>query len=206
MIDKIRAGIGDVLATIRDGASIAIGGFGRTGVPVDLIDALCERDVRDLHTRGDGRQGNHRAGGPPRPDRDAGSRRRASARRVRRPPDRDLLGALQVAENGDLANWLVPGGYPGVGGAMDLVAGARRVWIMMTHVDKQGNPKLLKRCTFPLTGAGVVDRVYTDLAVFEFAESVLTLRECAPGVTEEHIAALTEAAYTVDLWAQGEPA
>lgn len=89
---------------------------------------------------------------------------------------------------------------------MDLVAGARRVWIMMTHVDKQGNPKLLKRCTFPLTGAGVVDRVYTDLAVFEFAESVLTLRECPPGVTEEHIAALTEAAYTVDLWAQGEPA
>ncbi|MEU6346981.1 3-oxoacid CoA-transferase subunit B [Streptomyces sp. NPDC046977] len=110
-----------------------------------------------------------------------------------------VLGALQVGEAGDLANWLVPGGNPGVGGAMDLVAGARRVWVMMTHVDKQGNPKLLKRCSFPLTGPGVVDRVYTDLAVFEFVDGVLTLRECAPGVTPDHVAALTEAAYTVDL-------
>ncbi|MFB7291861.1 3-oxoacid CoA-transferase subunit B [Actinacidiphila glaucinigra] len=110
-----------------------------------------------------------------------------------------VLGALQVGENGDLANWLVPGGNPGVGGAMDLVAGARRVWVMMTHLDKQGRPKLRERCSFPLTGPGVVDRVYTDLAVFEFVDGVLTLRECAPGVTPERIAALTEAAYSVDL-------
>lgn len=110
-----------------------------------------------------------------------------------------VLGALQVDENGDLANWLVPGGNPGVGGAMDLVVGARQVWIMMNHVDKHGNPKLRKQCTFPLTGPDVVDRVYTDLAVFEFVAGVLTLRECAPGVTPEHIASLTEATYTVDL-------
>ncbi|WIX98370.1 3-oxoacid CoA-transferase subunit B [Amycolatopsis mongoliensis] len=117
-----------------------------------------------------------------------------------------VLGALQVGENGDLANWLVPGGNPGVGGAMDLAVGARRVWVMMDHVDKQGNAKLRKECTFPLTGPGVVDRVYTDLAVFEFAEGVLTLRECAPGVRPEQLAPLTEAAYTVDLWTRGEPA
>ncbi|MFL6121250.1 3-oxoacid CoA-transferase subunit B [Actinophytocola sp.] len=115
-----------------------------------------------------------------------------------------VLGALQVGENGDLANWLVPGGDPGVGGAMDLVVGARRVWVMMTHLDKRGNPKLRKECTFPLTGPGVVDRVYTDLAVFEFVERVLTLRECAPGINPDDIAALTEATYTVDL--RGEAA
>ncbi|WUD78258.1 CoA-transferase subunit beta [Streptomyces sp. NBC_00510] len=110
-----------------------------------------------------------------------------------------VLGALQVGENGDLANWLVPGGSPGVGGAMDLVAGARRVWVMMTHLDKHGEPKLRKRCSFPLTGPGVVDRVYTDLAVFEFVDGVLTLRECAPGITPDHVAAATEATHTVDL-------
>lgn len=110
-----------------------------------------------------------------------------------------VLGALQVGENGDLANWLVPGGNPGVGGAMDLVAGARRIWVMMTHLDKHGEPKLRKRCSFPLTGPGVVDRVYTDLAVFEFVDGVLTLRECAPGITPDHVAATTEATHTVDL-------
>ncbi|GAA3552198.1 3-oxoacid CoA-transferase subunit B [Amycolatopsis ultiminotia] len=115
-----------------------------------------------------------------------------------------VLGALQVAENGDLANWLVPGGNPGVGGAMDLAVGARRLWVMMTHLDKQGNAKLRKHCTFPLTGAEVVDRVYTDLAVFEFAGGVLTLRECAPAVTPDQLATLTEATFTVDLWTRGE--
>ncbi|MEV6638551.1 3-oxoacid CoA-transferase subunit B [Amycolatopsis sp. NPDC051371] len=117
-----------------------------------------------------------------------------------------VLGALQVGENGDLANWVVPGGNPGVGGAMDLAVGARRVWVMMNHVDKRGNAKLRKECTFPLTGVGVVDRVYTDLAVFEFTGGVLTLRECAPGVRPEQIAPLTEATYTVDLWNRGEAA
>lgn len=117
-----------------------------------------------------------------------------------------VLGALQVGEHGDLANWLVPGGNPGVGGAMDLAVGARRVWVMMNHVDKQGKAKLRKECTFPLTGVGVVDRVYTDLAVFEFTGGALTLRERAPGVRLEEIAALTEATYTVDLWNRGAAA
>ncbi|MTD52971.1 3-oxoacid CoA-transferase subunit B [Amycolatopsis pithecellobii] len=115
-----------------------------------------------------------------------------------------VLGGLQVSERGDLANWLVPGGNPGVGGAMDLAAGARRVWVMMDHLDKRGNPKLRKECTFPLTGAGVVDRVYTNLAVFEFVDGVLTLRECAPGITPEQLGPLTEATFQIDLWNQGE--
>jgi 3-oxoacid CoA-transferase B subunit len=114
--------------------------------------------------------------------------------------DLAVLGALQVSQSGDLANWLVPGGDPGVGGAMDLAVGARRVWVMMNHLDKHGNPKLLSRCTFPLTGRAVVDRVYTDLAVFEFVEGVLTLRECAAGTDPERLAPLTEATYAVDLW------
>jgi 3-oxoacid CoA-transferase B subunit len=114
--------------------------------------------------------------------------------------DLAVLGALQVGEDGDLANWLVPGGDPGVGGAMDLAAGARRVWVMMTHLDKRGNPKLLARCTFPLTGQAVVDRVYTDLAVFEFVAGVLTLRECAAGLDPERLVPLTGATYSVDLW------
>jgi 3-oxoacid CoA-transferase B subunit len=114
--------------------------------------------------------------------------------------DLAVLGALQVSETGDLANWLVPGGDPGVGGAMDLAVGARQVWVMTSHLDKHGRPKLLSRCTFPLTGRGVVDRVYTDLGVFEFVEGRLVLRECADGTDPDQLAPLTEAAYTVDLW------
>jgi 3-oxoacid CoA-transferase B subunit len=114
--------------------------------------------------------------------------------------DLAVLGALQVSQTGDLANWLVPGGDPGVGGAMDLAMGARRVWVMMNHLDKRGNPKLLSRCTFPLTAAAVVDRVYTDLAVFEFAAGALILRECVAGMDPERLASLTDAAYTADLW------
>lgn len=114
--------------------------------------------------------------------------------------DLAVLGALQVSEDGDLANWVVPGGDPGVGGAMDLAVGARRVWVMMTHLDKQGKPKLLPRCTFPLTGVACVDRVYTDLAVFEFVGGRLVLRECVDGITPDQVAPLTDAAHTVDLW------
>ena len=114
--------------------------------------------------------------------------------------DLAVLGALQVSQDGDLANWVVPGGDPGVGGAMDLAVGARRVWVMMGHLDKQGHPKLLAHCTFPLTGRAVVDRVYTDLAVFEFVDGGLVLRECVAGMDSERLAPLTEAAYTVDLW------
>ena len=111
--------------------------------------------------------------------------------------DVTVLGGLQVSATGDLANWLVPGRDPGVGGAMDLVAGARRVWVAMDHVDRQGNPKIVERCGYPLTGAGVVARVYTNLAVFDVTSSGLVLSECAPGVSVDHVEGLTGAPFTV---------
>ncbi len=105
--------------------------------------------------------------------------------------DVTVLGALQVSGRGDLANWYVPGQNPAVGGAMDLVAGAREVWVAMEHVDRAGRPKIVERCTFPLTGRGVVTRVYTDLAVFHLVAGELRLTECAPGVTSEDVRART---------------
>jgi 3-oxoacid CoA-transferase subunit B len=113
--------------------------------------------------------------------------------------DVTVLGALQVSAAGDLANWYVPGRNPAVGGAMDLVAGAREVWVVMEHVDRAGRPKLVERCTFPLTGRGVVTRVYTDLAVFHLADGRLWLTECAPGVPAEAVRARTAARYLEDL-------
>jgi 3-oxoacid CoA-transferase subunit B len=113
--------------------------------------------------------------------------------------DVTVLGALQVSAAGDLANWYVPGRSPAVGGAMDLVAGAREVWVVMEHVDRAGRPKLVERCTFPLTGRGVVTRVYTDLGVFHLAGGRLRLTECAPGVPAGAIRARTAARYAEDL-------
>lgn len=105
--------------------------------------------------------------------------------------DVTVLGALQVSGSGDLANWYVPGQQPAVGGAMDLVAGAREVWVAMEHVDRAGRPKIVERCAFPLTGRRVVTRIYTDLAVFQIVTGELRLTECAPGVTPEAIRART---------------
>jgi 3-oxoacid CoA-transferase subunit B len=113
-----------------------------------------------------------------------------------------VLGAMQVAANGDLANWMVPGKVvKGMGGAMDLVAGVKRIVVVMEHVEKSGAPKLLNACSLPLTGAGVVDLLITDLGVFEInrGKSPVRLIEIAPGVAVEEIKAKTEAAFEVAI-------
>jgi len=110
--------------------------------------------------------------------------------------DLAILGAMEVAANGDIANWTVPGRMlKGMGGAMDLVAGVRRVVVLMEHVTKAGDPKLLKQCSLPLTGAGCVNLVITDLGVFEIdaASAEFKLVELADGVTQAEVIAKTEA-------------
>ena len=105
-----------------------------------------------------------------------------------------ILGAMEVAENGDLANWMIPGKLvKGMGGAMDLVAGVGRVVVIMDHANKRGESKLLKECTLPLTGQKVVDRIITNLGVFDVVEGGLKLVELADGVTRADVDAVTEA-------------
>jgi 3-oxoacid CoA-transferase subunit B len=112
--------------------------------------------------------------------------------------DLSILGAMEISETGDIANWMIPGKLvKGMGGAMDLVAGVKRVVVIMDHANKAGEPKLLKECSLPLTGKACVDRIITTLGVFDVKDDHLELIELAPGATLDLVAEQTEAKYTV---------
>jgi len=116
--------------------------------------------------------------------------------------DLTVLGAMEVAANGDIANWMIPGKMiKGMGGAMDLVAGVKKIIVVMDHNSKAGDPKFIPECTLPLTGANVVDMIITNLGVFHRADNASPFRliELAPGITEDDVAAKTTASYVTEL-------
>ncbi len=106
-----------------------------------------------------------------------------------------VLGALQISEKGDLANWSTgePGAIPAVGGAMDLVAGVKTIYVISQHTTKTGEPKIVNNCSYPLTGKGVVNRIYTNLAIIDVTEQGLFVKEMAPGIDFETLQSKTEA-------------
>lgn len=119
--------------------------------------------------------------------------------------DLSVLGAFEVSEKGDIANWLLPGECPIIGGAMDIVGHVKRMIAMLTHTTKKGKPKVLKNCILPVTGKGCVDMIVTDLAVMDVTPEGLVLREVAPGYTPEEIQALTEPTFKVSEYLQEMP-